>query len=121
MCLGRCGEQLADRGVEVGRQGVDGPPGDVQRLLGDDRLAAGGGHRHPTHVEVLGAAGEARAERVPVELRRPAASVPLLGHGTGKLLQETAPGEYNFDVSNPPISPVTGKPISSWYKPSPPR
>ncbi|GLA82540.1 hypothetical protein AtubIFM56815_006725 [Aspergillus tubingensis] len=41
----------------------------------------------------------------------------LLGHGTGKLLQETAPGEYNFDISNPPISPVTNKPISSWYKP----
>ncbi|PWY93815.1 dipeptidyl peptidase [Aspergillus sclerotioniger CBS 115572] len=41
----------------------------------------------------------------------------LLGHGTGKLLQETAPGEYNFDISNPPISPVTNKPIASWYKP----
>ncbi|KAJ5655589.1 Dipeptidyl-peptidase 3 [Penicillium longicatenatum] len=41
----------------------------------------------------------------------------LLGHGTGKLLQETAPGEYNFDVSNPPISPVTNKPVTSWYKP----
>ena len=41
----------------------------------------------------------------------------LLGHGTGKLLQETAPGEYNFDVSNPPISPVTNKPVSTWYKP----
>ncbi|KAK2776132.1 hypothetical protein FQN53_002863 [Emmonsiellopsis sp. PD_33] len=41
----------------------------------------------------------------------------LLGHGTGKLLQETAPGEYNFDVSNPPISPVTQKPVSTWYKP----
>lgn len=41
----------------------------------------------------------------------------LLGHGTGKLLQETAPGEYNFDKSNPPISPVTGKPVSTWYKP----
>ncbi|KAL2845378.1 peptidase family M49-domain-containing protein [Aspergillus pseudodeflectus] len=41
----------------------------------------------------------------------------LLGHGTGKLLQETAPGEYNFDVSSPPISPVTGKPVSTWYKP----
>ncbi|PWY86307.1 dipeptidyl peptidase [Aspergillus heteromorphus CBS 117.55] len=41
----------------------------------------------------------------------------LLGHGTGKLLQETGPGEYNFDVSNPPVSPVTNKPISSWYKP----
>lgn len=41
----------------------------------------------------------------------------LLGHGTGKLLQETAPGEYNFDVSDPPISPLTGKPVSTWYKP----
>ncbi|KAJ5653465.1 hypothetical protein N7490_000468 [Penicillium lividum] len=41
----------------------------------------------------------------------------LLGHGTGKLLQETAPGEYNFDISNPPISPVTNKPVASWYKP----
>ncbi|ODM22172.1 hypothetical protein SI65_03018 [Aspergillus cristatus] len=41
----------------------------------------------------------------------------LLGHGTGKLLQETAPGEYNFDISNPPVSPVDGKPISTWYKP----
>lgn len=41
----------------------------------------------------------------------------LLGHGCGKLLQETSPGEYNFDVKNPPISPVTKKPIASWYKP----
>lgn len=41
----------------------------------------------------------------------------LLGHGTGKLLQETAPGEYNFDPSNPPVSPVTNRPISTWYKP----
>ncbi|KAL1978028.1 hypothetical protein VTN31DRAFT_887 [Thermomyces dupontii] len=41
----------------------------------------------------------------------------LLGHGSGKLLQETAPGEYNFDVNNPPISPLTGKPITTWYKP----
>lgn len=41
----------------------------------------------------------------------------LLGHGCGKLLQETSPGEYNFDVKNPPISPIDNKPISSWYKP----
>ncbi|GAM87694.1 hypothetical protein ANO11243_057210 [Dothideomycetidae sp. 11243] len=41
----------------------------------------------------------------------------LLGHGCGKLLQETAPGKYNFDVNNPPKSPITGKPITSWYKP----
>jgi dipeptidyl-peptidase-3 len=41
----------------------------------------------------------------------------LLGHGTGKLLQETAPGVYNFDKDSPPVSPVTKKPITTWYKP----
>lgn len=41
----------------------------------------------------------------------------LLGHGCGKLLQETEPGKYNFDGKNPPISPVDGKPISTYYKP----
>ncbi|KAH9902261.1 peptidase family M49 [Xylariomycetidae sp. FL2044] len=41
----------------------------------------------------------------------------LLGHGCGKLLQETSPGVYNFDKENPPISPLTGKPVTSWYKP----
>lgn len=42
----------------------------------------------------------------------------LLGHGTGKLLQETSPGKYNFDIKNPPISPITKKPVSTYYKPS---
>ncbi|KAJ4353259.1 uncharacterized protein N0V89_004986 [Didymosphaeria variabile] len=41
----------------------------------------------------------------------------LLGHGCGKLLQETAPGEYNFDIKNPPVSPISGKPITTYYKP----
>lgn len=41
----------------------------------------------------------------------------LLGHGCGKLLQETSAGEYNFDIKNPPVSPVTKKPVTSWYKP----
>jgi dipeptidyl-peptidase-3 len=41
----------------------------------------------------------------------------LLGHGCGKLLQETSPGNYNFDIKNPPISPLTNKPVISWYKP----
>lgn len=41
----------------------------------------------------------------------------LLGHGCGKLLQETEPGKYNFDVDNPPVSPITGKKITTWYKP----
>ncbi|RYO94736.1 hypothetical protein DL764_007793 [Monosporascus ibericus] len=41
----------------------------------------------------------------------------LTGHGCGKLLQETSPGTFNFDKENPPISPLTGKPVTSWYKP----
>lgn len=41
----------------------------------------------------------------------------LTGHGCGKLLQETAPGEFNFDPKNPPISPLTNSPVTTWYKP----
>jgi len=41
----------------------------------------------------------------------------LLGHGCGKLLQETSEGVYNFDIESPPISPLTKKPITSWYTP----
>lgn len=41
----------------------------------------------------------------------------LLGHGTGKLLQETSPGKFNFDIQNPPLNPVTNQPVSTWYKP----
>lgn len=41
----------------------------------------------------------------------------LLGHGTGKLLQETAPGIYNFDFKNPPIDPVSRQPCATFYKP----
>ena len=40
----------------------------------------------------------------------------LLGHGTGKLLQETAPGQYNFDMKNPPTDPTSGQPCTSYYK-----
>ena len=42
----------------------------------------------------------------------------LLGHGTGKLLQETSPSVYNFDHKNPPLSPISNKLISTYYKPS---
>ena len=41
----------------------------------------------------------------------------LLGHGCGKMLQETSPGKFNFDHKNPPSSPVDNKPVSTWYKP----
>ncbi|KAJ3053506.1 hypothetical protein HK097_004145 [Rhizophlyctis rosea] len=41
----------------------------------------------------------------------------LLGHGTGKLLQEESAGKFNFDEKNPPVNPLTGKPVTSWYKP----
>lgn len=37
----------------------------------------------------------------------------LLGHGTGKLLQETSPGQFNFDKSNPNIHSYYG-PNDTW-------
>ncbi|KAH8103335.1 aflatoxin-detoxifizyme [Cristinia sonorae] len=40
----------------------------------------------------------------------------LLGHGTGKLFTENADGTKNFDPEKV-INPLTGKPITSWYKP----
>ncbi|CAN6667978.1 hypothetical protein TRVA0_040S00254 [Trichomonascus vanleenenianus] len=40
----------------------------------------------------------------------------LLGHGSGKLLSETGNGEFNFDHEHPPISPLTNKPVTTYYK-----
>ena len=41
----------------------------------------------------------------------------LLGHGCGKLLQETSPGNFNFDFEHPPNNPITNRPIDQWYRP----
>lgn len=41
----------------------------------------------------------------------------LFGHRTGKLLSETTPGIYSFDKQNPPISPLSGKSITSHHLP----
>lgn len=41
----------------------------------------------------------------------------LLGHGSGKMLAETESGNFNFDHKSKPISPVTGQPIQTWYRP----
>jgi len=42
----------------------------------------------------------------------------LLGHGTGKLLGETSPGIFNFDATNPPLSPLTNRKVDSCYRPN---
>ncbi|RYC57265.1 hypothetical protein CHU98_g8945 [Xylaria longipes] len=41
----------------------------------------------------------------------------LLGHGTGRMMVEQSVGEFNFDVSNPPLNPLDGNPIRTWYRP----
>ncbi|KAE8824347.1 hypothetical protein PTNB85_08904 [Pyrenophora teres f. teres] len=40
----------------------------------------------------------------------------LLGHGTGRMMAEEEEGNFNFDIHNPPVSPLSGKPITTWYK-----
>ncbi|KAJ8131320.1 hypothetical protein O1611_g2308 [Lasiodiplodia mahajangana] len=39
----------------------------------------------------------------------------LLGHGSGKLLSETSPGQYNFNKEDLPISPLSDRVIGTWY------
>lgn len=39
----------------------------------------------------------------------------LLGHGTGKLLQQVDDDEYNFDLKNPPLG-LDEKPVTTFYK-----
>ena len=41
----------------------------------------------------------------------------LMGHGTGRMLVQEDEERYNFDISRPPVNPLTGRPISSWYGP----
>ncbi|PWY82924.1 dipeptidyl peptidase III [Aspergillus heteromorphus CBS 117.55] len=41
----------------------------------------------------------------------------ILGHGTGKFLTESSDGSLNFDQNQPPVDPLTGNPVNSWYRP----
>lgn len=56
------------------------------------------------------------------KLRSPAFEVQvgiheLLGHGTGKLLSESSPRNFNFNHEKPPVNPLTGEKIQTWYTP----
>ncbi|KAI0934329.1 hypothetical protein AcV5_006205 [Taiwanofungus camphoratus] len=64
---------------------------------------------HPDDAEIYNA-WDSRAFELQV------ANHELLGHGSGKLFQENADGSKNFDPSKI-TNPLTGKPVSSWYKP----
>jgi dipeptidyl-peptidase-3 len=64
---------------------------------------------HPDDVDLYNA-WDSRAFELQV------ANHELLGHGSGKLFQENADGSKNFDPEKV-INPLTGKPITSWYKP----
>ncbi|KAG9226318.1 hypothetical protein CCMSSC00406_0003197 [Pleurotus cornucopiae] len=64
---------------------------------------------HPDDVELYNA-WDSRAFELQV------ANHELLGHGSGKLFQEDADGKKNFDPEKV-VNPLTGKPITSWYKP----
>lgn len=41
----------------------------------------------------------------------------ILGHGTGKMMIEEPGNRFNFDPASPPVNPLDGKPIKTWYKP----
>lgn len=41
----------------------------------------------------------------------------LLGHGTGRMLTQDGPESFNFDAKNPPINPLNGEAVRSWYRP----
>src|SRR2546430_2488058 len=41
----------------------------------------------------------------------------LLGHGTGKMMVQEGDNQFNFDINDPPVNPLNGNPIGSWYKP----
>jgi dipeptidyl-peptidase-3 len=63
---------------------------------------------HPDDVDLYNA-WDSRAFELQV------ANHELLGHGSGKLFQESADGSKNFDPEKI-INPLTGKYITSWYK-----
>jgi dipeptidyl-peptidase-3 len=43
----------------------------------------------------------------------------IFGHGTGKLLSEISPGNFNFDPNDPPSIYITGDPVKNPGRPGP--
>ena len=82
----------------------------ANRMAAENDMASPCHYVHPEEAERF-------KECVPIIGNISTAVHELLGHGTGKLLSEIAPGEYNFDRGNPPVSPLTGLPVETWYRP----
>ncbi|KXS18732.1 dipeptidyl-peptidase III [Gonapodya prolifera JEL478] len=93
---------------------------DIRETLGFKNVSLGNVLNAKVPSEKLSFLTDADADLMQ-KLRGPAFEVQvgiheLLGHGTGKLLSEESPGKFNFDKDHPPVSPIDGKPVSTYYK-----
>ncbi|KAI8837545.1 peptidase family M49-domain-containing protein [Chytridium lagenaria] len=87
---------------------------DIRMTLGFKNVSLGNVVNAPVPNEPLSFISE---EDEPLYRKLRVGLHELLGHGSGKLLSEEPAGVFNFDVQNPPMNPVTGRKVDTWYKP----
>lgn len=88
----------------------------VKNMVYGNRLSLNNSPRRPCHCIPL---SETEAYIIAAHIVRFIGTVirELIGHGTGKMMTGTASGRFDFDHQSPPISPVTGEPLQTWFKP----